>query len=1416
MKTSRSKQRRFCSCKWDNCENFRTTLLTNMSEEHVWCSKIIEIKFHNRKFDTMSVKMYALYMSIRRHILKQSDEIMVPSVIYLHPHHFPISLLTWMNKQPRISHFSKELSAEETRSIDANHMGSQRFYDYNNSVMFYHNIDLSKKLYSRNVLIDKKFMKVYVKSPLTLPSEITFNINTTLTSLKRKRPLTIDVNPTLKSNEKELVSDCDTVSRSHNSDKACVNYAAAVQVRPMSPLIVPDIEKLKTMLVDKYANYVPDKSLFNTSKSVLEISKLLSIFHGNYDIIKLSDCAYYYPCKNSSTDKTSICETFSIQQRRHSTSRLCKPCREFQKLQNRKFVRVIESPTRSRPFNCLTPDDQTKAYHNEKYKLKLMNKRYDKLITKLELKKNSLCFGNDSPAKEEIEEACLFIKANWSQCKNELLKTLLEIQTNGEDDKRDKHFSNDDRERLAQYISESISNLMKQINGNESQTRYSSHAINLSMSLFLKNKSMYDELRDKKLMSLPSPRMLYKKQSILKPSPGVDPSSMEFMKDLRQRSTGSIIGHLMMDEIKLKNGIMWNCKNNEVTGFIHDELNMKDIMMDILGLSVKKNKNNAQMRAYANQWRFRSTVGHVHNGFYYYNKGTLSCNDIAEQFIDAIIYYESIGIQIHGLVCDGGGSNESFLHKIVEKLCFEGKIIDMKSVSMIHPFDSTRRIFFWSCGTHSQKATRNNLFRSKLKGSKNLRLNKYHFGWNEVESIYKRDDERFKNNNYKKTDIVKQTIYLDSFTMMNATYAKQPFTSKTISEVLSYLSVRCCVKFPERDLFQSEWHKFNKYSTMLESPIEKMSTMTVKSEYSLLRYQIAIHGIYVERLLNHRWKLTRTNIDKEEEIILSIVSFFYEWKMDNNKTTSEDGTDTRDAERYFIAKKTYHNMLSLVHGFIGYARQILNKSETVEYIPALHCNQSSIEGLFSHIRANDKDRTDIYGIGIMQQNIRSQMKHNEKCMESKAYPQNESERPMHNSDIPFCFNSLCTNIVNKTEIIDKDIKGCLMRKRSKHDTFILPQDEVSNKEYQGVLLLPKLQQFVLPDGKTYQQYMANDKCFNKIMQLLHGGIEYQWIKDMLDITKNDQMNKVCQYVNLNIYNLFCDSHDSEYGKGQFNLCMINEMQKRDKSIFESIFKTHMPNIHNNSIQNYVFRWLVINWLKEKFFTDWIRKVVEQMKAQIDTSIGTKLSSLESNKPVALNDDDVNRMFGWALFKTRRKYNNWCKNDTVEEQITEKLNVIMDMCVDYKDVLHNERYVRLYYPLDESIRNKGNLTLIRPNYCNQFSSILSHIKRIVKYMTEVNDNKIPDKDTIRARLKMEFDSDDHDDIKVIVETMRKRVFTKLLHDDELESIVWELIERVLNATVGEFVREYRRQVLVRVNTVAFRTELAVKSEKKQVK
>ena len=86
-------QVRLCSCKWPNCENLRSSLITTLKADHVWCHNILRIVFKNRDPKTMSVKQFALYNSIRRHILKDTVQKIVPSEIYIYPHHFPTTLL---------------------------------------------------------------------------------------------------------------------------------------------------------------------------------------------------------------------------------------------------------------------------------------------------------------------------------------------------------------------------------------------------------------------------------------------------------------------------------------------------------------------------------------------------------------------------------------------------------------------------------------------------------------------------------------------------------------------------------------------------------------------------------------------------------------------------------------------------------------------------------------------------------------------------------------------------------------------------------------------------------------------------------------------------------------------------------------------------------------------------------------------------------------------------------------------------------------------------------------------------------------------------------------------------------------------------------------------------------------------------
>ena len=150
---------------------------------------------------------------------------------------------------------------------------------------------------------------------------------------------------------------------------------------------------------------------------------------------------------------------------------------------------------------------------------------------------------------------------------------------------------------------------------------------------------------------------------------------------------------------------------------------------------------------------------------------------------------------------------------------------------------------------------------------------------------------------------MRQTISLDSFTMMNATYTKQSFTSKTIAEVLGYFSIKYNVKFQIGKEYKSEWHKFNELTQMLQPQIDKLSISNLTSEYSLLKYQVAIHGIYIERLLNKRWKLTNENIDEEETIMKSILSFFYDWRMEILLSNAKYAVTSKEGERYFIAKK---------------------------------------------------------------------------------------------------------------------------------------------------------------------------------------------------------------------------------------------------------------------------------------------------------------------------------------------------------------------------------------------------------------------------------------------------------------------------------------------------------------------------------
>ena len=52
--------------------------------------------------------------------------------------------------------------------------------------------------------------------------------------------------------------------------------------------------------------------------------------------------------------------------------------------------------------------------------------------------------------------------------------------------------------------------------------------------------------------------------------------------------------------------------------------------------------------------------------------------------------------------------------------------------------------------------------------------------------------------------------------------------------------------------------------------------LQLKGYIAILEYQIAVHGIYIERFINKNWNLNRENLASKKEILTHAIRYFTE------------------------------------------------------------------------------------------------------------------------------------------------------------------------------------------------------------------------------------------------------------------------------------------------------------------------------------------------------------------------------------------------------------------------------------------------------------------------------------------------------------------------------------------------------------
>ena len=134
-----------------------------------------------------------------------------------------------------------------------------------------------------------------------------------------------------------------------------------------------------------------------------------------------------------------------------------------------------------------------------------------------------------------------------------------------------------------------------------------------------------------------------------------------------------------------------------------------------------------------------------------------------------------------------------------------------------------------------------------------------------------------------------------------------------------------------------------------------------------------------------------------------------------------------------------------------------------------------------------------------------------------------------------------------------------------------------------------------------------------------------------------------------------------------------------------------------------------------------------------TSPDIDMMSNNHGNLLLINNQDVNRIFGWAIHKQRKVYVKLIKAGHMNGVYDEKLAILNNMKKVITDVIEDANYIKLYVSKYDLIRNEGYLTLINPIYVREFALLLTDITRETRYDEALDKIIFPNKDNIQKSI-----------------------------------------------------------------------------------
>ena len=634
-------------------------------------------------------------------------------------------------------------------------------------------------------------------------------------------------------------------------------------VTPSMSLVLPSNEKLCSVIKERLE--VIQKSDINTDSVLKQAARLLMA--NNCDGIECGKHKMFMVCRD--------CKSHRVCRKQSNNGSLCTKCKNKSTVKDWQLERRVKnqaqrvSPHSSTPLSALSTEElkvRSKALKMQRRSkaamIKILKEKIESYKVECEMSEELL---------NHMNEALECASTNKAQFQHDIKSTLVELLT--EEAKKngvvgeDALLSHEDTQQFVDFLTESMRNHIRKVEGNKTLYRFSPYLMGLAMNQYLQSgSSKYDQWQDDNVIVMPSSVNLVKKKQSQKIRVG--DCVVMYEKQLLIREWAEEIGELMCDEMKLKEDILFNSITNKMVGFTEDFICKRKIITNLL--DEDKVDNFCEPAKYVNQWRYRSVKGRSFNCEFWFNGGSLDGNALVEQFVQVVLHCEIIGARVFGFVYDAGGYNARMMKLLRGNNSLpEGGWIPLDSVRTRNPYDPNRWICLFHCSTHDLKAMRNQLYTSWVKNGKKQFLdeNNMPIGKAIIEECFERDRQREMRNFASKSEVRESTVILNKWSKMNVAEAKRVFSWKTLVEILSNL-------YQELDVSRKDHLSMEEHGPLgyMPSAAKHLHSILVKRDaetksrlgpkVSSFEFLANVHEMFNATLMNTDLMIDRDNIDR--------------------------------------------------------------------------------------------------------------------------------------------------------------------------------------------------------------------------------------------------------------------------------------------------------------------------------------------------------------------------------------------------------------------------------------------------------------------------------------------------------------------------------------------------------------------------